>query len=453
MKILHDSKIILLCLGDLAVFYLSLFLALLLRYQGEFAWPLWEDHLLPFGLLFVLWFAVFYIAGLYDVRRLRNGLDFFRGYAGSWAVNAGLAIAFFYLIPRFGITPKTNLLLFIAIFGVLAALWRRYFNRLAVNLRPVSRVLFVGTSPAIAELQLFLTQNTQFGYEPVRHQTNSRNELPADKVAWAKLIREERLNLIVLPRHFRRDPQLGKAFFGLLDLGVGIKYLPDFYEFVLRRVPLDEIDEEWFLEHVPHQSSFYHDTKSALEILAALIAQIILLPLEILIALLIALTSRGPVIYRQPRVGRQGKVFTLYKFRSMYHAKELNPDADSSQAVWAGATDKRVTPIGKIIRQTHLDELPQLVNILKGDLAFVGPRPERPAIVEDLQTKVPYYRMRLLLRPGVTGWAQINYPADQTLEDVMRKLEYDIYYLKNRSFVLDIVILVRTLKLFFWSPK
>src|SRR3989338_6402862 len=123
MKILHDSKIILLCLGDLAVFYLSLFLALLLRYQGEFAWPLWEDHLLPFGLLFVLWFAVFYIAGLYDVRRLRNGLDFFRGYAGSWAVNAGLAIAFFYLIPRFGITPKTNLLLFIAIFGVLAALW------------------------------------------------------------------------------------------------------------------------------------------------------------------------------------------------------------------------------------------------------------------------------------------------------------------------------------------
>jgi lipopolysaccharide/colanic/teichoic acid biosynthesis glycosyltransferase len=166
-----------------------------------------------------------------------------------------------------------------------------------------------------------------------------------------------------------------------------------------------------------------------------------------LIALLVALTSRGPVIYRQVRVGEKGKPFTLYKFRTM----RVNAEKDGAQ--WATKNDARTTPIGGALRTSHLDELPQLWNIIRGDLSFVGPRPERPEFVAKLAARIPYYEARLFIKPGVTGWAQINHRADLTDADVAEKLQYDIYYLKNRSPILDWAIILKTIKSIFVNPS
>jgi len=164
-------------------------------------------------------------------------------------------------------------------------------------------------------------------------------------------------------------------------------------------------------------------------------------PLMLLVAVAIKLTSRGPVLYRQTRVGRQGMHFTLYKFRSM----DQDAEADTG-AVWASKNDARVTRVGRLLRALRIDELPQFFNVLRGEMSIVGPRPERPEFVETLSQTIPYYRQRLSLRPGITGWAQINHKYGDSLEDAARKLEYDLYYMKNLSPSMDAYILFHTLK-------
>jgi lipopolysaccharide/colanic/teichoic acid biosynthesis glycosyltransferase len=161
---------------------------------------------------------------------------------------------------------------------------------------------------------------------------------------------------------------------------------------------------------------------------------------------MIKLTSRGSVIYKQQRIGKNGRVFILYKFRTMI------PEAESDGPKWAEEQDERVTIIGRFLRRTHLDELPQLINVIKGDLSFVGPRPERPEFVEHLKKKIPYYEIRHLIKPGITGWAQINYKYASSIDDTYEKLQFDIYYIKKRSIVLDILILLKTIKTVFINP-
>jgi lipopolysaccharide/colanic/teichoic acid biosynthesis glycosyltransferase len=224
--------------------------------------------------------------------------------------------------------------------------------------------------------------------------------------------------------------------------------LANFYELVLRKIPLADLEETWFMENIESAAKFYDPLKRALEFIAALTIGVGLSPLEGLLALLVFLTSPGPVIYRQTRVGQYGEPFTLYKFRTMRN------DAEKNGAQWAsGAGDPRVTALGKFLRASHLDELPQLYNILRGDISFVGPRPERPEFVRNLKEEIPYYEVRFLIKPGVSGWAQLNHRADLTLDDVKQKLQYDIYYLKNRSAILDLAIILRTAKSLFVNPK
>jgi len=228
--------------------------------------------------------------------------------------------------------------------------------------------------------------------------------------------------------------------------------LPNFYELVMRKVPLDDLEETWFLENIESAAQFYDPLKRAIEFVVALAGGIVLLPIELLIALGVALSSRGPIIYRQTRVGKNGREFVLYKFRSMM-VLAADGSAETGGAAWATKGDVRTTPIGKFLRASHLDELPQLMNVLRGDISFVGPRPERPEFVAKLEKQIPYYETRLLVKPGVSGWAQLNHRADLDLADVKQKLQYDIYYLKNRSLILDLAIIVKTIKTFFVNPQ
>jgi len=439
-------KIFLLFLGDVAILYASLLIALILRYEKDFWGQFLNYHLLPFTIVFVVWIAIFYIAGLYDLRRLRNNLDFLKTLFLSLFTNAIATVFLFYLIPALGITPKTNLFVFFIIFSAVETLWRRIFNATVSSGEAPNKLILVGntsTADAVCEI---ISQNPQLGYE-VKKILNEEEAYSAPH-ALRELVAENGANLIVVPRHFKNHARIAGSLYELLGSGVEVRDLTNFYELIARKVPLADLEEAWFLENLIGQKKFYDGLKRAWEFFAALIIFVALLPLEALIAIITAISSPGPAIYKQIRVGQDGKNFTFYKFRTM------RTDAEKDGVKWSDPkNDSRVTFFGKFLRHTHLDELPQLINIMRGELSFVGPRPERPEFVKTLKEEVPYYEIRLLVKPGITGWAQINYRKDTTAEDVGEKLQYDIYYVKNRSIVLDLAIILKTIKTLFVSPK
>ena len=433
--------------GDILALYVTLFAVLILRYGGDFYNQFIDLHFLPFTIIFALWVVIFYVAGLYDLRHQRNNLDFIKNLGLTLFINAAFAVFFFYLIPTFGITPKTNLFLVIVIFAVIEIFWRRAFNKFAASGEAPNRVLLVGNSHTATanEIEKVIKSNPQLGYEiKARFSEEEANSSPR---ALKELANENGVNLVVIPRHLKYNSSLTEKLYELLTLGIEIHDLTNFYELIIKKVPLADLEETWFLENLINRKKFYDQLKRASEFLAALLLFVVLLPIEALIAVIIKITSPGPAIYKQTRVGENGRSFVFYKFRTM------PVDAEKDGAKWAAREDKRATAFGRFLRHTHLDELPQLINIMKGDLSFVGPRPERPEFVKILREQIPYYETRLLVRPGVTGWAQINYHKDLTTEDVKEKMQYDIYYIKNRSFVLDMAIILKTLKSLFITPK
>ena len=441
MKLSSTAKIIVLFLGDIATLYASLLIALALRYGDRFFQEFTGRHALPFSLVFAIWILVFYIAGLYDLLRLRNNIDFIKTLLLALLINTLLAIAVFYLVPLFGITPKTNLFLVIALFAVIEVWWRRTFNVRASFRDGLNSVLILGDDETTAEIVAELKKNAQVGYEVKLWLKRGLDEATPERLD--ALVKKHHINLAVFPTHAKHYDTHAKTFYELLASGIQVLDLSSFYELVFRKIPLRETDEAWFLENHIGQGKFYDDLKRGMEVISAVFLSIVLSPLLIVIAILVRITSRGPSIYRQARIGEQEKPFTLFKFRTM------KADAERGGAQWAQPNDARSTPIGRFLRYAHLDELPQLANILKGDLSFVGPRPERPEFVTLLEEKVPHYKIRHLVRPGITGWAQINYRYGASVEDAEEKLQYDIYYLKNRSLILDVAIILKTIKSFF----
>ncbi len=237
----------------------------------------------------------------------------------------------------------------------------------------------------------------------------------------------------------------GETLANLLDChehGVGISTMPELYEHLTERVAVEHVGEDWFVV-LPldsnGQSMSYRLLKRGGDVLVALVGLILFSLILPVLALLIRLNSSGPIFYAQRRVGRAGREFKLYKLRSMV----ADAEADG-QARWADKYDTRVTGVGAFLRQTRIDEAPQLVNVLLGDMSLIGPRPERPEFVAALQQEIPFYRTRLTVRPGLTGWAQVNYDYGRTVTDALEKLKYDLYYIKHQSLQLDLIILLKT---------
>ena len=222
---------------------------------------------------------------------------------------------------------------------------------------------------------------------------------------------------------------------------VSIEESASFYERLTGRVLLDMIRPSWLIFSSRGQRVRTSEVARAImHRTIALLGAIISLPIAIVTAILIKIDSRGPVLYKQQRVGKNGRVFTLMKFRSM------RTDAEKDGPVWAKSEDERMTRLGRIIRKIRVDEIPQFWNILRGDMNFVGPRPERPHFVAQLAQEIPFYEQRHLIPPGLTGWAQIKYPYGASIEDARQKLQYDLYYIKNQNLTLDATILFETIK-------
>ena len=224
--------------------------------------------------------------------------------------------------------------------------------------------------------------------------------------------------------------------------GVEVTDLARFFERVHGRVPIESLKVSWLIYGEGYRQSWLRGfIKRLFDVAIAVLLLLITLPIMAVIAMLIAVETRGPVVYRQDRVGRGGHKFTLLKFRSM------GPDAEKDgKASWAAINDARVTRVGRFIRRARIDELPQLINVLRGEMSFVGPRPERPEFVAMLTQQIPFYAVRHSVKPGITGWAQVRYSYGATVEQAVKKLEYDLYYVKNHTLLLDLLILIDTIR-------
>lgn len=433
-----------LLLGDALILYISLFLTLFFRY-GEITELDLSFHLWPFTIVFVFWLVIFYISGLYELRFLKNDAEFNRKFWGILAICGLLSILFFYFTPAVVIAPKTNLFIFLAIFGLVGYLWRNIYNNFINAGSSPNKILLIGYNQTAQELADYLTKHRQLGYEIKFWMQEGLQDKELEHLA--QIIISNKINTIVVPAHIKKNSKAAKLIYKNLVLGIEVIDLAYLYEIIFRKIPLAELEEVWFLENLARRHRIYEILKRPVEILFTITVGIITLPLAILIASFIKITSSGPIVFAQQRTGKNDTKFTIYKFRTM------RVDAEKDGPQWAKKDDKRILPLGNILRKSHLDEWPQLYNILKGELSLVGPRPERPEFIEELRKDIPYYDLRHLIRPGITGWAQINYRYGASIEDAYEKLQHDMYYLKNHSLILDVLIILKTIKLLFTSAK
>lgn len=430
-------KIFFLFLGDILALYAALFATLILRYQERFYNQFIDQHFLPFTIIFVFWLIIFYIAGLYDLKRLGGSVvELFKLLGPALLINSALAIFLFYILPALVITPKTNLLIFVVVFSVVETFWRRWFNRIITSGEALYKVLLVGNGNAAEEIYQFLSKNQQIGYE-IKKWLKENDKEVGSSAELEQVALDSKVNLVVIPVHLKKDEGLMKALYNLLEFGVEIQDIPRFYEKVLEKLPLDELEESWFLENISTKNRPYFLIKRVTDVILGLVLLIPALVLWPIISLGVRLSSEGPVLLKQLRVGKNQKTFTHYKFRSM---------RENQNHGWLDEDKKRITPFGKMLRRAHLDELPQVWNLLRGDISLVGPRPDFLEFFKKLEQEIPYYKIRTIVKPGLTGWAQIKLPQTKSLEATRERFAYDLYYLKNRSLALDLTIILKTAK-------
>lgn len=435
-------KKLLLVVGDIAFLYVALAVALVLRYGTDGFLDFFEDHLFPFSLLFVLWIFILYLADLYRPSIFSTRKKMLRTLLQALAVSGIISIVLLYLFNGFFLlTPKTNLVMVGILFFLLDAIFRLLFLH-AFSIGSIA-VSFIGASPLKGKMESYLRTNPHIGYSITEWVDVPT---PDDFKRFGAASSAGEAGLLVVVPDLLKDPEVSRAMYSLLAEGVRIESLIDFYEEVFESAPLEILEPEWFVEHIATRRPLYETVKRAVDVALGLLLFLPLLPFGILVALFVPVSSKGPVFYMERRVGKKGKPFTLYKFRSMVdRAWEKGPG-------WTEREDARITPFGSFLRRTHLDEIPQLLNILRGDISFTGPRPEAVALAEKYR-QIPFYEMRHSVTPGLTGWAQINYRPSASIEEAKEKLRYDIYYVKNRSFFLDILITARTVRHFFLSHK
>jgi exopolysaccharide biosynthesis polyprenyl glycosylphosphotransferase len=258
-----------------------------------------------------------------------------------------------------------------------------------------------------------------------------------------ELIPQKKATEIVLAMNHNIQSQLLANVIGCYEQGLRVSTMSDLYEELTHRVPVEYIGDNWFVVlplHHNGQNLSYRLFKRLTDIVISLAGLIIFTPLLPLVAAMIATDSPGPIFYRQKRIGQAGREFELIKLRSMI----VDAEKDGI-ARWAEPYDNRVTRVGRFLRQTRLDEVPQLLNVLRGEMSLIGPRPERPEFVAELQQEIPFYRTRLTIKPGLSGWAQVNYDYGRSKVDALEKLRYDLYYIKHQSLQLDLVIMLKTI--------
>jgi sugar transferase (PEP-CTERM system associated) len=358
--------------------------------------------------------------------------------------------ALYYLFPDLtlgrGVSVISAALAGLAIIG-----WRLAFGWIVARSGPRERLLMVGTSDAGMSLVRELHERREIGVEVVGFVDDDPalvgmplfnpkiigtiEDIPA-------IVRAQLIDKVVVSLADARGKLPMDKLLEMRLEGVAFEHLASVYEMYTGKIAVENLRPSWLIFSAGfHRSRWKEAVKRTIDVCAALVGGVIVAPVLLALAMAVRWTSRGAALYSQQRVGLHGKLFTVYKFRSMYSDAEA-----ATGAVWAQPGDRRVTPLGRFMRRTRLDELPQLWNILRGDMSLVGPRPERPEFVNGLVEQIRFYSQRHVVKPGLSGWAQVRYTYGASVEDSLEKLQYDLYYIKNFSLSLDFFIIFETIK-------
>lgn len=441
----------LLLLGDLAIFYLSLFLALLFRHGGNFNLTIFKEHLPTYTLIYAVWLVVFYINNLYDLRLAKNDIKFYSLLLKNLIANTILAVAFFYFMPGISIAPKTVLFLDLGILAILLAVWRQIFNFFIKTSVILSNTLIIGSNEAALKLMREVLSKPQIGYrlvgivisQALQEDVPNNIQIFSAEEDLKSIVLKNKIGTIITAVDHHQYPRLVEQLCHCLSFGIEFFDLPTFYEEVTNKIPINTIGQIWFLENFKEKEKIiYESVKRIIDFVLTIALGLIALPLIPFIVILVKLDNAGPILFKQVRTGKNGKEFLAMKFRSMKVGAEQNGPQ------WAEKNDPRVTRVGKWLRKLRIDEIPQLINVLRGEMTFIGPRPERPEFIKLLEEKIPFYKERLLVKPGLTGWAQVMGPAyGGSVSETIEKLQLDLFYIKNRSFVLDLSIILKTINI------
>ena len=357
----------------------------------------------------------------------------------------------YFLPDEPGSLPRRGPLYFLASAVTLTLVWRWLYIRVLTAPGFVRRVLLVGAGESGQNLLQVVNGTTPAPFDIVgvidddpEVKVNDLQGVPlmGNSSSLLDVAQEEVVSDIIVAIPGQMNGVMFQALLDAQEQGIEITRMPVAYEEILGRVPIEHLEADWLLRSFVDEirvSGIYGIIKRALDIIGAVIGLAIFVLLLPWIALAVWLGSGRPIFFRQSRLAKGGRTFNVLKVRTM----RIDAEADG-EAHWAEEHDPRTTLVGRMLRRTHLDEFPQFLNVLKGEMSLVGPRPERPELVEQLEKEIPFYRARLLAKPGITGWAQINYGKGASIQGSAEKLEYDLYYIKRRGVLLDIWIMLRT---------
>jgi lipopolysaccharide/colanic/teichoic acid biosynthesis glycosyltransferase len=430
------SKKLLLWIIDSVLFSVSLYAALYIRRPDIFTNDYFLAHIPRFAIIYFFFIISVYVAGLYDfpqfmlkVRRIK-----LLSYIALAYVLFGNT--FFYLLPS-NYTPKVVLLMQAAILFILTVLWRVLADRILKTHRK-TRALLLDDSVEGVELRDHIAIN-DYGIEFVSHMQVSMFDIDKDpKGVLLSTLHHNRVEMIVADIKNEKVVTLLPHIYALGTYGVKLYDVRSLYQYVFRKMPLSAVGYFWFFEQVSLDTKVYEALKRIIDIIISIPVLVVLALLHPWVAHKIRQEDAGPVFIYQKRIGRYGKEIIIKKYRTMTH---------SDNGVWLGESKNKVTNIGYFLRKTRIDEFPQILAVLNGDLSLVGPRTDMSNLAQKIEQEIPYYMIRYSVTPGLSGWAQtmMNKPP-QTMEETTERLQYDLYYVRNRGIFLDIIIILRTIK-------
>ena len=437
---------VILAIGDYAVMIAAMSVMLLYRYGLAQFTGRFEQHIYTLSAIFFLWLISFYVLEMYNI----NAPFAHRKFSVAMFANVAIAITVLYLfLDLVEITPRRNLAILVVVFIPLFYLWRYVFTKIIDNLSIAKSVAIIGSDRYAIEMAQEIEKQKRQGFRVVAIVKDEDKPVPQwvdestirvfDNVtAFKECVPTLRVDTVIVSDSWYSS--LYAQLYELIPMRIQFFQLTSFWERFLECIPIYSTQESWFLENLNRgPGRGYNWIKRIVDVVVVVVFLPIILAVSALTAALVRLSSPGPILFSQTRVGRNEQHYTIYKFRSMY------TNAERNGAQWASERDPRITPIGRFLRATRLDEIPQLFNVLIGDMSIIGPRPERPEFVNQLAKEIPHYHLRHLVRPGLTGWAQVRYRYGASTEDSAVKLTYDLYYVKNISFVLDIKIALKTI--------
>lgn len=426
-----------LLLGDIFIMCVALFLALAARNNNLI--PQFGAFFSSFFILYIFWLVVIFILNLYDLNFFKNPMDFFFGLITFSALAFSSGVAYFYFRPQLYMTPKTILVLNVLVFAVLFVVWRYMFNLLLEAKGIKDKIVIIGSNSRLKEIMPQINKI----YEVL---AIFDKDLTSNKIEELKnTVLLKKVNSVLLVTDIYSGKDLIKQIFSNLPLTLNYIDFNDLYEFIAKKIPLERVDEAWFLQKISKpEEKLEQITKRLFDFVLSIVGLILFVIFLPFIAIIVKRDSEGRIFYAQERVGKNGKLFLIRKFRTMTET----PTQDKE--TWREVNKDNITRSGKILRRLHLDELPQAWNVFKGNLSFVGPRPEWVELAKIFEKEIPFYKQRYLVKPGLFGWAQINFPASRSVNEAREKFEYDLYYIKNHSLLLDIEIILKAVKLFLW---